>query len=134
MVIGFDLDGTLDHPALADMCRAMLLAGHEVHIISGRFPEAGSWQDVEEKRQKLDAMNIFHFMDGEEAQEDAAMLHVLDAVEHKKFDIDYRRGDLGMRKGDLCRRLGVQVYIDDSASFCESFRAMNRGCALLQVK
>ena len=132
MTIGFDLDGTLDHPALATLCKALLTGGHTVHIISGAFPEAGPWQDIETKCNKLEVLGIPYSLP-EEEEEGTAILHVLEAVDHKKFTHEYRVGDLGLRKGALCFELGIEVYIDNSADYCKIIPAMNRGVAVLQV-
>lgn len=132
MTIGFDLDGTLEHPALAALCKALLEGGHSVYILSGAFPEAGDWQGTEAKCDKLEILGIPYCFPGEEEQ-GHAVLHVMDAVDHKKFDTDYRRADIALRKGALCFELGIEIYIDNSADYCKLIPSMNRAVAVLQV-
>src|SRR6266478_1724156 len=100
MKIGFDLDGTLDRPHIAELCRVLLAGSHEVHIITGVFPEALGWQDHK------------------------AHLHVLTAMP-STYDRAYRLTDLGLRKGALCEELGITLFLDDSALYCEMIPKMS---------
>lgn len=148
MKIGFDLDGTLDRPAIRDMALALIEAGHEVHIITGVFLEAGEWQSAEQKRQKLTRLGISF----EEPMGDSiwvrtptpefflqpgmakyAKLHVLNAVDGKEFDREYRLVDLGLRKGALCEKLGITLFLDDSETYCKFIPAMSGGTTVLRV-
>lgn len=131
MIIGFDLDGTLDKPSLAGLCQILLAAGHEVHIITGTFPEAAGWQDAEAKRRKLNRLRI-SFTEQDVVKMGAARLHVLNAVP-STFDRDYRLADLGLRKGALCEELGIEIFFDDSALYCEMIPKMDGDVTVLQV-
>src|SRR5690349_897708 len=115
MKIAFDLDGTLDRKVLAELCRVLLLAEHEVFIITGVFPEAAGWQDGAAKCEKLKRLGI-PFTEYKELdpiyptpsdEVGLARLYVLNAVP-STFTRDYRLVDLGLRKGALCERLGAQ--------------------------
>jgi hypothetical protein len=131
MKIGFDLDGTLDKPALANLCNAMLQAGHEVHIITGIFAEAGAWQGVDAKLAKLERIGV-------PAQQGlapygAATLWPLVAVD-VSFGLEYRLRDLALRKGDLSHKLGLEVFLDDSETYMKFMPVMNGGLTLLHVQ
>jgi hypothetical protein len=133
MTIGFDLDGTLEHPALAALCKALLNDKHVVHIISGSFPEA-KWQNKMAKMDKLEMLGIpFCLAEDEVQTEGDAILHVIDGLDGKKHTPETRRIDIGMRKGALCFELGIEIYIDNSADYCKLIPSMNRAVAVLQV-
>lgn len=137
MKLGFDLDGTLDRPALGALCKALLLEGHEVHIITGVFPEAAGWQDTPAKHAKLRRLDIPFVDDGSHVvaahgPAPYARLHVLYAVP-STYSRDYRLADLGLRKGALCEELGIQVFFDDSDTYCEMIPKMAGGVTVLQV-
>jgi hypothetical protein len=134
MKIGFDLDGTLDRPILANLCKALLAEGHEVHVITGTFSESGAYQAPRAKRAKLMRIGI-PFTDGFTGWAPGngqALLHVLDAVD-VKFGTEYRLRDLGLRKGALCEEYGVEVFFDDSEVYCEMIPKMSGGTTVLQV-
>lgn len=135
MKIGFDLDGTLDKPALANLCNAMLQAGHEVHIITGIFAEAGAWQGLDAKKDKLNRIGV-PAVTGElgwAPGNGIALLHALTAVD-VSFGLDYRLRDLGLRKGDLSHKLGLEVFLDDSETYMKMMPVMNGGLTLLHVQ
>jgi len=134
MTIGFDLDGTLDHPALAELAKSLIDAGHDVHIITGCFPEAGEWQGHAAKVDKLAILGIPASLADGDIEPKTATLHILDAVDYKKFPTDYRLRDLGLRKGALCFELGIEIYMDNSEDFCKTVPSMNAGVAVLQVR
>lgn len=137
MKIGMDLDGTIDRPAVADLCRALIAAGHDVHIITGVFKESGDWQGIEAKREKLTRRGISFVENAEHRSEfslvNPAVLHVLDAV-GPEFDRDYRLADLGLRKGALCEKLDLTLFIDDSLTYCEMIPKMSGGTVVLHVR
>lgn len=138
MKIGFDLDGTLDKPAIANLCNAMLDAGHEVHIITGVFDEAGEWQSSDAKFTKLRRIGVeANFYENRAFYPHVkhgpyAYLHVLHAVD-VSFGLDYRLRDLGLRKGDLSHKLGLEIFLDDSETYMKMMPVMNGGITLLQV-
>ena len=134
MKIGFDLDGTLDRPAIRDLALALIKGGHEVHIITGVFVEAKEWQDEAAKKEKLTRLGIPYQMPDAMCQvEGTAVLHVLDAVA-STFARDYRLIDLGLRKGALCEKLGITMFFDDSETYVEMIPKMSGGTTVLQVK
>jgi hypothetical protein len=138
MKIGFDLDGTLDRPVLRDLCVALLQAGHEIHIISGVFPDATGWQDGPAKHEKLARLGIpVREWGRSTAQEMAqkgpyAYLHVLNALP-STFDRNYRLIDLGLRKGEICERLGITLFVEDSALYAEMLPKMSGGTLVLLI-
>jgi hypothetical protein len=121
MKLGFDLDGTLDKPALRDLALALLAAGHEVHVISGCFLEAGEWQDEQAKLEKLVRLGLAQKgeTDGTFKLPERLHIEVLAAVDHEKFDRDYRLADLGLRKGAYLDRNGIELMFDDSELYCK---------------
>ena len=133
--IGFDLDGCLDKSALAVMARTLMEAGVEVHVITGIFSEAGEWQSEGSKRLKLIQLGIAFRSDWEGATpgKHEAVLHCLRAVD-QTFPLDYRLRDLGLRKGALCDRLGISVFFDDSALYCDLIPRMAGDVVVLQVR
>ncbi len=138
MRVGFDLDGTLDKPAIALLANALLNAGHYVAIITSHFKEGGDWQSRISKRAKLNKLCI-PFEENDygwtcpTTKDRVAELFILDAVDHS-FPLEYRLRDLGLRKGELSLRLDLDLFIDDSAHFCEVFSLMNGATTMLQVR
>lgn len=141
MRVGFDLDGTLDNDAIANLAKALLFFGHEVYIITGIFNEAGAWQSVDAKFKKLGRLGIpFVWVRDDDkgltwASKDAhpARLITLHAVD-PSFGTEYRLRDLGLRKGALTEELGIELFIDDSEQYMEMMPKMNRGVTLLHVR
>lgn len=131
--IGFDLDGTLDKPALAVLARVLMNnPAVEVHIITGIFAEAGEWQSLEAKKRKLQRLGIAASL-WPHAVPGTAQLHALTAVD-QSFGLDYRLRDLGLRKAVLTEEHGISVFIDDSKTYCDIMPAMNGGLTILQVR
>lgn len=122
MIFAFDLDGTLDRPEVADLARLLLRTGHEVHIITGVFLEAGDWQCDAAKHEKLKRIGGL----------DDAKVHVLWAMP-ETYPRDYRLADLGLRKGALCEKLGVRMLFDDNETYCEMAKKMHGGLAVMKV-
>lgn len=140
MTFGFDLDGTLDSPAVAELARTLILAGVSVHIITGTFGESGDYQSAEAKERKLVRLRIpFVFPVTDDSGRPLrtytpglATLHVLTAVD-PSYGTEYRLRDLGLRKGSLCEELGIDLFVDDSELYCEMIPKMSGGTALLRV-
>jgi len=144
MKIGFDLDGTLDRPAMRALCKHLLRSNQQVYIITGVFPEARGWQDEAAKRAKLERLGIPYYVCEEldlnsdkailegDIHDPVAQLYVLNAVP-STFDRDYRLIDLGLRKGALCERLGVEMFFDDSSTYCEMLPKMSGNTLVLKV-
>jgi len=137
VIVGFDLDGTLEKPGMAQLLKTLLAAGHEVHIMSGVFLESGPWQDQTAKRMKLVRLQIpiMEPFDLQLAREQRrALLHIVEAVSNKEFDRDYRLADIGLRKGALCFKYGVEIFFDDSALYCEMIPKMSGGTTVIHVR
>jgi hypothetical protein len=136
MKVAFDLDGTLDKPAVADLARALLYGGHDVHILTGIFLEAGEWQSLEAKKEKLGRIGILFETDDDNdgvfSRFRVAKLHGMEAVD-QSYPLEYRLRDLGLRKGALCEKLGIDLFIDDSTMYCEMVPKMNGYVTVLQV-
>lgn len=136
MKFGFDLDGTLDIPAIAGLARTLLGIGHQVHIITAVFEEAGDWQTDEAKHKKLERLCLpFVKYESEDnsSYRGVAQLHVIHAMP-ASYDRDYRLADLGLRKGALCEQLGIDLFIDDSELFCQMIPRMSGATTVLHVK
>lgn len=132
MIIGFDLDGTLDIGPIRDLALSLLKAGWTVHIITGVFTEAGQWQDHDAKRSKLKQLGIPFTEDLGTPPVGAAKLHILDAMP-ETYDRAYRLADIGLRKGALCSKLAIDLFIDDSDTYCSMIPNMSGDTAVLKV-
>jgi hypothetical protein len=64
---------------------------------------------------------------------ETAVLHCLHAVE-PSYPVEYRLRDLGLRKGELCERLGISVFFDDSALYCDLIPAYAGDVVVVQVR
>lgn len=131
MIYGFDLDGTLDKPELAALCKTLLATQHEVHIISSIFPEGGEWQNADAKKQKLDRLGILWKDPGAITKANAASLHVVPA--EADGDIGERLRVIGLKKGILTERLHIDVFFEDSETFCQMIPRMDGHVTILQV-
>lgn len=125
MKIGFDLDGTLDRPAVRDLALELLASRNEIHVISGSFTEAGDWQDPTAKREKLVRL-------GFDLSDPKLIVTVLDALPQEKFDREYRLVDLGLRKGAYIEKNGIEIMFDDSEVYCKTMPNMC-GAQIVQV-
>jgi hypothetical protein len=98
MRIAFDLDGTLDHPELTELCNLLHDAGAEIHIITvGMLKECGYEATVAKKREKLEHLGVrYHF------------LHVVGGDTYE---------EAGQEKAAKCEYLGIKVMVDDSSAF-----------------
>lgn len=137
MNIGFDLDGTLDRPALRDLALSLIRAGHGVYIVTGVFAEAMEWQDAAAKRAKLERLGI-PFTEASEFSTEtpitgkSAQLVVLQAVA-STFSRDYRLADLGLRKGAYCERQGITLFFEDSETYAEMIPKMSGNTTVLLI-
>lgn len=107
---GFDLDGTLDRPALARMANDLYDAGHDVYVVTGGLAEAGEWTLAARER-KLKALGVRY----------TAVVRCLDP--------DIRK--LGTLKGLECSRLGIDVLVDDSKFYLDGVAAVSGAVRLL---
>lgn len=121
MKVAFDLDGTLDRPAVLTLCKELLNEGHSVHIVSGMFLES-NWQLANDKLAKLARMGLIKRSTVlQDAYELPINLRVkfIEAVDHAKFDRDYRLADIGLRKGAYLSEQGIDIMFDDSELYCK---------------
>lgn len=126
MKIGFDLDGTLDRPAIRDLALALLHDGHEVHIVTGMFPDGQMWQGEKTKVRKLKRLGIPFTTWPETPIEGRAILHIIEAIPVSAAkNLEYVLRDLGLRKGALCEEHGITILFDDSQTYCEMARRMS---------
>ena len=134
MKIGFDLDGTLDKPALRALALALLSAGHEVHVISGAFPESGEWQDEQAKLEKLVRFGLAQPgpEPGKFKLPERLFIEVVNAVELDVYDREGRLVDIGLRKGAYIEKNGIELMFDDSKLYCKMMPAMC-GAQIVQV-
>lgn len=133
MKVGFDLDGTLDRPAMLHLAMALLESGHEVYVISGYFGESVAWQGRASKIDKLCRMGLMKRTGiGVAPVVGMLVLEVLTAVSHEDFDRDYRLVDLAMRKGEYIERMGIELMFDDSELYCKMMPNMC-GAQMVQV-
>lgn len=138
--IGFDLDGTLDKPALAVLARALLSnPAVQLHVITGIFDEAGAWQGENAKYEKLERLGFVTLTPASASSLAGVItppnvrIHFLHAV-GPEFGLDYRLRDLGLRKAALTEKEGISVFFDDSKTYCDIMPAMNGGLTILQVR
>lgn len=98
MRLGFDLDGTLDHPELKDLCNLLYDAGAQIHIITvGALASAGYESTAQRKRDKLQALGVkYHH------------LHLIVAATAE---------EAGDEKAAICEYHSIKVMIDDSETF-----------------
>lgn len=54
---GFDLDGTLEVPHIAQLARDLYNAGHEVHVITGANADTGPWT-LESRQEQLAYLQV----------------------------------------------------------------------------
>lgn len=133
MKIAFDLDGVLDKSSLAGLAKTLLAAGHEVHVITGIFDEAGDWQGEKSKLDKLQRHGIAGDAYPCASLPGRAIVHFLHAMP-ESYGRDYRLADLGLRKGATCERFGIDIVFDDSAHYCDLIPKMDGNVTVVQVR
>jgi deoxycytidylate deaminase len=158
MKIGFDLDGTLDKPALLKLAKDLLAAGHEIHIITGVFPESNALLQAPGKYDKLVRMGLAKrvYVPAEAPPpikkrkgrrkpavvaitqpsykwefEKGVFVHVITAMP-ATYDREYRLVDVAFTKAALIEALGVEIMFDDSELYCKHMPAMC-GAQILRV-
>jgi hypothetical protein len=107
---GFDLDETLDRPALAQLANDLHDAGHEVYVVTGGLSDEGEWT-MAARQEKLAALGV----------RCTAVIRCIDP--------DIAR--VGVLKGQECRRLGIAVMIDDSRLYLDGVAAASDAVRLL---
>ena len=113
MKVGFDLDGTLDVPALRDLANALYAAGHEVFVVTGGLADTGAWTQVERER-RLAALGVNY-------------------TEIVRC-ITPRAEDIGRLKAQACTERDIPLLIDDDGSYINGARAESAGLCLLHVR
>lgn len=122
MIIGFDLDGTLDKRGVRDLAYCLYRNRHTVYIITASFKDA-KWQDKKSRLEKLERLGIQVIsIDGDRIVDDTDELGVhliilpAQPVTPAK-DMAYVLRDIGMRKGALIEELGIELMFDDSHDY-----------------
>lgn len=137
MKVAFDLDGTLDKLPVLELAKALLAAGHEVHVITGMFSDGQEWQGVDAKRRKLSRLGLPYVLYRgpitAEGSSQAVFLHVIEAIPVSSTkNLEYVLRDIGLRKGALLEELGITLLFDDSATYCDMVHRMS-GATTAQV-
>lgn len=92
----FDLDGTLDVPAIAQLARDLHAAGHEIHILTAALADEG-WMTIPAKEEKLRRLGVPY-----------TQMH------RPCFPTQEQ---CGHAKGEILKELGDPLFIDDSPLF-----------------
>lgn len=104
MKYGFDLDGTLDRPVIAELARALHAAGHEIHIITAS-PFGNPKHSKNAKETKLAALRVpYH------------QLHIASGT-----FID----EMAKKKADFVQLNHIDFFIDDMFDFCLEVQKLN---------
>jgi hypothetical protein len=111
-VYGFDLDGTLTRPEIRNLANDLFAAGHKVYVITGGLSDTGEW--TKEARVKYLKHLGVNYTD---------IIRCL----HPTWE------GIAEMKGQACKRLGVQVMLDDMPVFLNGIRAVCPSAALLLV-
>jgi hypothetical protein len=118
MKYGWDLHGVLDtYPEIyGPMTRALVAAGHEVHVITG----ASQTEEVESKLKEMgiEWTHFFSITDYHEKRGDVEIRWV-DGKPWMDADVWNRT------KGDYCREVGIAWLIDDSPVYGKYFDGDN---------
>lgn len=129
MKIGFDLDGTLDKPAVLALAKKLWEAGCEIHIITGVFPESDPALSYEAKLAKLARLGLAlatpvpatSRKEKDRIKYDFpknVVFHCVTAVD-VSYGQDYRLRDIAFRKGAYIEAVGISLMFDDSDLYCE---------------
>lgn len=125
MKYGFDLDGTLDRKALLFLAKQLHYLGHEIHVITASFNEAGDWQGDDAKTAKLQRLWKDSLA--------GVNLHIIHS-DPSEGDRDIRLVNIGLQKGNLCERLGIEIMFDDSENYTRVMKTMAGNLEVLHVK
>lgn len=107
---GFDLDGTLDRPALARLANDLYDAGHQVYVVTGGLADSGEWT-LAAREARLAALGARY----------TDVVRCIDADIHQ----------LGRLKGEACARLGITVLFDDSRDYLAGAQGVSGAVRLL---
>ncbi|HVA05513.1 MAG TPA: hypothetical protein VNG12_02110 [Acidimicrobiales bacterium] len=108
MVVGFDIDGTLDldPSSMQSLMSALMAAGHQVVVLTGCSSKKPTKQDIAEKAQYLNSVGMGHAYD---------RLVVFGDPPHKK-------------KAKWCKKHNVAILIDNSQ---ENAKLASQYCTVL---
>ena len=99
MVYGFDLDGTLDRPQLANLANLLFDLGFQVHVITAHaIGVAGYYATREAKEKKMEKLGVNY-----------TKLHLCSG---------HTYSEVGMDKARVIREEGIDIMFDDSTTFC----------------
>ena len=115
MKLGLDIHGVIDkYPeAFAAVSKAMVAAGHEVHIITGPY-------DSPELRADLERFGIVftHFFSMAGYHQDIGT-----PIRHDERGRPWLDDELWNKtKGEYCEQVGIDLHIDDSDDYWRHFR------------
>jgi len=111
--VGFDLDGTLDVPAIRDLANALHAAGHGVFVVTGGLADSGDWT-----------------MPAREAKLRALGVNYTEIVRC----ITPRMEDIGALKALECGEREISMLIDDAGMYIQGARSVSDDLCLLQVR
>src|SRR5689334_11256222 len=94
---GFDLDNTLDRPAIAQLARDLFAAGHEVHIITAIEANADNARYLETFT-KINRLQV-----------PFTKVHIT---------LGYTLEEMGALKANIIEAHGITMMLDDSPTFC----------------
>lgn len=109
---GFDLDGVLSRPALAQLANDLYDAGHDVYVVTGALADTGEWT-LPARRLQLKRYGVRY----------TEILRVMDP------DL----GRIGELKGRVCDQFGITVLIDDSLLYLQGAGTVSSVVRLLAL-
>jgi hypothetical protein len=110
---GFDLDGTLDQPGIAQLANDLFDAGHEVYVVTGGLDETGEWT-LAERELRLARLGVRY----------TAVVRCIHP------DIT----EIGRLKGEQCERLDIRLLVDDSPLYLQGAQAATDAAMLMAVR
>lgn len=123
MKYGFDIDGTITaHPReMAGIMKALVEAGHEVHVITGHIGDAKI--EIEVREQQL-ARLLCPVLRGVHYQH----LHSVEGTRENIMET------VGKAKGCLCRDLDIEMMFENEMDYIRRIRAYSPRTACLEVR
>lgn len=107
---GFDLDGTLTRPELAQLANDLYDAGHEVYVVTGALADTGEWT-MSAREERLASLGIRY-------------TEIVRAIDP---DIN----QVGRRKGEACKERGISLLIDDALGYLQGVSQVSPTLCLL---
>ena len=115
MKIGFDLDGTLDRPVIAQMANMYFDAGFEVHVITVcQLAQAGYITSKADKIKKLEKLGVRY-----------TKLHLVRGATYS---------ECGVAKADVINKEGIVLMFDDAPTFVKMITKFAPTCVVLEVQ